>query len=160
MGRRVKVAETKEEAKAEADLVKRLTGEIIKIAEANHWTREELAQRAKKKSASTLYSWRNGTRKNPSLLDLQAFALAVGLDVRLIPYGAPVDSSGGGQVGRYAGGGKLHSDTEDVVTMMENASDDLRSAIKTKILTMVTERASHPLEPGEEMTRSPHARRK
>jgi transcriptional regulator with XRE-family HTH domain len=84
MGRRVKVAETKEEAKAETELVKELTGEIIARAEKNGWTRDELARRAKKKSASTLYGWRNGTRKNPSLLDLRAFAQAVGLDVRLI----------------------------------------------------------------------------
>jgi transcriptional regulator with XRE-family HTH domain len=146
MGRRVKVAETKAEAAAERDLVKELTGKIIALAEENGWTRQELAQRAKKKSASTLYAWRNGNRKNPSLLDIQAFAAAVGLNVGLLPYGAPVDLSGGAQVGTYGRGGKLHSDTEDVVTMMENASDELRSAIKTKILTMVTERASHPLD--------------
>jgi transcriptional regulator with XRE-family HTH domain len=146
MGRRVKVAETKAEAAAERDLVKELTGKIIALAEENGWTRAALAQRAKKKSASGLYSWRNGNRKNPSLLDLQAFAQAVGLSVGLLPYGAAVDSSGGSQVGTYGGRGKLHPDTEDVVTMMEDASDELRSAIKTKILKMVTERASHPLD--------------
>src|SRR5690348_15938234 len=89
MGRRVKV-ETKQEARAEGELVKDLTGEIIARAEANDWTREELARRAKKKSASTLYGWRNGTRKNPSLLDLQAFANAVGLNVRLVEDSASV----------------------------------------------------------------------
>jgi transcriptional regulator with XRE-family HTH domain len=148
MGRRVKVAETKAEAKAEVDLVKELTGAIIRHAEAQGWTRQELARRAKKNSAVTLYAWRNGTRKNPSLLDLQAFANAVGLNVGLLPYGVAVDGTGGNQVGNASGTGRatLKPETTDVVKVMEGASDELRAAIKDKILTMVTERASHPLD--------------
>lgn len=145
----MKVAETKAEAKAEVDLVKELTGEIIRRAEANGWTREELAQRAKKKSASTLYAWRNGNRKNPSLLDLQAFAQAVGMNVRLLSDGAYV-ADGSKTIGAEAM--RLKPETMDVVKVMEGASDELRSAIKDRILAMVTERASHPLDADAEQT--------
>jgi transcriptional regulator with XRE-family HTH domain len=152
MGRRVKVAETKEQAEAERKLVKELTGQIAKIAKERGWTNDDLAAAAKKKSASTFYAWRNGTNKNPSLLDLQAFAQAVGLNVVLLPYGAVVDASGSVQLGTSSGGRKLHPDTEDVVTMMEDASDELRAIIKTKILKLVTERASHPLDADADQT--------
>lgn len=155
MGRRVTV-DTKEEAEADAELVRRLTGEIIKRAEANGWTRDELARRAKKKSASTLYNWRSGERKSPSLLDLQAFAKAVGLNVGVIDDSASTSSDG---VKLNAGvEGRLKAETQEVVRLMESWPEDARKAFRDTAFAKNGELLADPPEPGEH--RSPLSRRK
>jgi transcriptional regulator with XRE-family HTH domain len=69
-------------------LVEALTAAIVKAAEAQSLSREELSKRAHR-AASTLYGWRNGNRESPRLLEIAAFAEAVGLHVALV--GATVD---------------------------------------------------------------------
>jgi transcriptional regulator with XRE-family HTH domain len=158
MGRRVKVAETKEEAKAETDLVKELTGAIIARAVKNGWTREELARRAKKKSASTLYGWRNGTRKNPSLLDLRAFAQAVGLDVRLID--ESLASGKDGTIFPLPEGATVTSYTRRLVAIMEQLPEQAQhDLLETAISYQKVWGGSHPDEPTAEHNEASRGRR-
>lgn len=154
----MKVAPTKESAEAEEDLVKQLTGEILRLAKERGWKDKDLAAAAKKRSASTFYGWRNKSRKNPSLLDLQAFAQAVGLNVGLVAQGA-ARTPGNAIQSRGGVGGNLKPETTAVVALMESesTSDELRAAIREEVIRLVTGRASHPLDADAEQA-GPRAR--
>jgi len=91
---------------------------------------------------STWHAWR---RKNeptsPKFFDLRDFARAVGLNV-----GAPCYDTGvqRGEGSASRDGDPLKPETRDVMRVMEDGSDELRAAIKARMMDLLTERASHP----------------
>jgi len=64
-------------------LVWELTGKILDAKQRLHLSDEQLAKTLGLASLSTLYGYRNGSRKSPSLLEFSSLAEAVGLTLDL-----------------------------------------------------------------------------
>lgn len=108
VARAKKPTKTEEREAAMHPLVRELTGAIWRIAEPKGWTREKLAEEAGR-GVTTWYGWRNASR-DPMLLDLQAFAKAVGLNVRLVGQDGAVQQPAGAD---------LTSEMRQLITMMD-----------------------------------------
>lgn len=130
--------------------VKEITGAIINRAEKElRLTREDLAAKAGKKSASTLYGWRNGWRQNPSLLDVQAYAIAVGWTLGLSDGS---DSQVGSCRRQHVGTDYERHLLALVRAISQGPSDKDRSDLLALVSNFVLERTSgtRPLGPAEQ----------
>jgi hypothetical protein len=133
-------------------LVESLTSEIIKAAEAKELTRDELGKRARgsEGAASTLYGWRNGNRKSPSVVELADFARAVGLRLTVVDATVP-------QAGPC---GRPHVSSEFERQLLASVRALSEPADQKELLTLVADfvlsrtSGSRPPEPAGEQGRN------